>query len=52
MNYSVTQNGKPLDPSLYTIDEENNLVLDFSNANGWTFNTGYHCYFRTDFGCY
>ena len=43
MNYSITQNGKPLDKSKYTIDEktktfssnENNLVLlDFHGLEG------------------
>ena len=51
MNYSITKNGKPLDKSLYSIDEktktfssnESDLVLDFSNEYGWTFKTGILC---------
>ena len=65
--YSVTKNGKPLDKSLYTINEktktfssnESGLVLDFSDEYGWvfntgsscTFNTGSSCTFKTSFGC-
>lgn len=56
--YSITKNGKPLDKSLYTIDEEtktfssneNGLVLDFSEEWGWTFRTGSGCIFRTGSG--
>ena len=59
MNYSITQNGKPLDKSKYTIDEksktfssnENNLVLDFNSLNNWTFKTGGCCTFKTDDNC-
>ncbi len=44
-NFSITQFGKPLKESLYTIDKENkifyskeyNLELDFKNSYGWTF---------------
>jgi hypothetical protein len=59
MNYSITQTGKPLDPSLYTIDEEtkifsceeDNLVLDFCGLDGWTFNVGNSCTFKTGSRC-
>ena len=59
MNYSITKNGKPLDKSLYTIDEktktfssnESDLVLDFSNEDEWTFKTGYRCTFSTGWDC-
>lgn len=59
MKYSITQFGKSLDPSLYSIDmknktfssNENNLVLDFSNAEGWTFTTGDHYAFKTGGHC-
>ena len=59
MNYSITKNGKPLDKKLYTFDEEtktfssneNNLVLDFSDIEGCTFDTGFGCTFKTGFGC-
>ena len=57
--FSVTQNGKPLDPSKYVWDEatkvfgtkESNLVLDFSDYFGVTFNTGDNCTFKTGFNC-
>lgn len=59
MNFSVTKNGKPLDPSLYTWDEttrtfsslENSLVLDFSKFKRCTFKTGYNCTFDTGSYC-
>ena len=59
MNYSITQNGKPLDKSKYTIDEktktfssnEDDLVLDFHGLEGWTFNTGSDCTFKTGDYC-
>ena len=67
MNFSVTKNGKELDPSLYTWDEstrtfatrENDLVLDFSALDGVTFDTGdncafytwHSCTFKTGYGC-
>jgi len=59
MNYSVTQNGKPLDPSKYNWDEntktfstkENNLVLDFLCILNCTFKTGFNCTFNTGSGC-
>ena len=58
-NLRITQNGKPLDESLYTIDMENmvfssgedNLVLDFTGLDGWTFKTGNDCIFTTSYGC-
>ena len=59
MNYSITQNGKPLGKSKYTIDEktktfssnENDLVLDFHGLEGWTFKTGNDCTFKTGYYC-
>jgi hypothetical protein len=59
MNFSVTQNGKPLNPKLYNWDEdtktfstnESDLVLDFSKCEGITFNTGYNCTFKTGSDC-
>lgn len=59
IKFSVTKNGKPLDPSLYTWDEktrtfsstENGLVLDFAGVLGCTFKTGYDCTFNTESGC-
>ncbi len=58
-NFSITQYGKPLDESLYTIDLENevftsaehDLVLDFTYRHGWTFKTGDTCTFKTGYGC-
>jgi len=57
--FSVTKNGKKLSKKLYFWDEstktfssnENNLVLDFSNISGVTFNTGYNCTFKTGSDC-
>jgi hypothetical protein len=57
--FSVTKDGIPLDPSLYTWDEntktfstdENRLVLDFTGITGVTFNTGYSCTFKTGHAC-
>jgi hypothetical protein len=58
--FSVTRrNGKVLDPSLYTWDEntktfftkEDGLVLDFTDFIGVTFNTGYNCTFNTGPSC-
>jgi len=59
MNFSVTQNGKPLSKSLYTWDsetktfstKENNLVLDFLDMDYVTFKTGPDCTFDTGSGC-
>ena len=59
MNYSVTQNGKPLDKKLYTFDEstrtfssdEDNLVLDFSGIDYCVFTTGSYCVFTTGSYC-
>ena len=59
MNFSVTKNGKPLDPSLYSWDKktrafsttECELVLDFNNMNNITFNTGSGCTFKTGSDC-
>ena len=57
--YSITKNGRPLDKSLYTIDEdkkifvteESGLVLDFNSEYGWTFKTTSNCTFDTDSDC-
>ena len=65
--FSITQNGNPLDESLYTIDIENmefsskedDLVLDFNGwmeftfktGDGCTFNTGESCIFNTGYSC-
>jgi len=57
--FSITQNGKPLDPSKYTWDEktktlstnEKNLILDFSGYDGVTFKTGSYCVFTTGWFC-
>ena len=59
MDFSVTKNGKELDPSLYTWNEatrhfatdESGLVLDFSNMYGVMFNTGGSCVFKTGDFC-
>jgi len=59
MEYSITKGGIALDKSLYTLDEEtktfssnvNGLVLDFSNEDNCTFDTGYKCIFKTGPGC-
>ena len=59
MDYSITQHGKPLDPSKYTICEkyktfftkENDLVLDFTYQYNWTFVTGSSCTFNTGSEC-
>jgi hypothetical protein len=58
-NFSVTKNGKVLDPISYTWDEDNitfssdedGLVLDFTNIDGVTFRTGSHCTFNTGSDC-
>lgn len=59
INFSVTQNGKPLKKSKYNWDEntrtfstkENNLVLDFRDISGCTFDTGGGCTFDTGSAC-
>ncbi len=58
-DFSITQNGKPLDKSKYTIDLVNevfasravNLELDFTGCHGWTFKTGENCTFKTGVSC-
>ena len=58
-NFSVTQFGKPLDESLYTIDLENKvfssgedyLVLDFTGLSGWTLHIGHNCTLKTANKC-
>ena len=57
--FSVTQHGKELDKSKYVWDENNkvfstkedNLVLDFSDYDGITFNTNHSCIFSTGDNC-
>ena len=57
--YSITQNGYPLDKSLYFIDEEKrifetnqgSLVLDFGYEGEWSFKTGNHCVFNASHSC-
>lgn len=59
MTFSVTQFGKKLSKDKYTWNEntrtfltaENNLVLDFSEYDGCTFNTGYSCTVETGDCC-
>ena len=67
MEFTVTKDGKPLSPDLYSWDKdanvfsstENRLVLDFKQYNnvtfkvglGCTFNTGYECVFVTGSNC-
>jgi hypothetical protein len=57
--FSVTKNGKALDPSLYIWDEKtktfysnvDGLVLDFTGIAGVIFNTGHFCTFITGSHC-
>ena len=59
IKFSVTQFGKPLDPSKYIWDEstrtfstnESNLVLDFLDVDFCTFTTGSNCIFTTGYSC-
>ena len=56
---SITQGGVPLARDKFTLDlenliiatEENNLVFDFSEVKGFTFNTGPGCTFKTGYDC-
>ena len=56
--FTVTKNGKPLDKSLYTIDEktrtfsstEDELNIE-TDEDGWKFRTDSCCTFRTSYGC-
>jgi len=58
-NFSITQDGKALKKSLYTIDldtktfssKEYDLVLEFSTCDRWTFKTGGSCTFKTGWYC-
>ena len=58
-NFSITQKGKALAKSKYTIDvkgktfssRESNLVLDFNGLHDWTFKTGDFCTFKTGNNC-
>ena len=58
-DFIITQNGKPLLESLYTINiknkvfssVENDLVLDFADRENWMFKTGSDCTFRTGNWC-
>jgi hypothetical protein len=55
----ISQFGKTLNKSKYTIDKkaktfsttENNLVIDASECEGWTFKTGSYCTFKTGSYC-
>ncbi len=55
----VLQNGKPLDLDKFSWDEatktfstiENNLILDFTGTECFTFITGNHCTFKTGWYC-
>ena len=59
MSFSITNNGKELDKSLYILDkndkmfytEMDNLNLDFSSINGWTFSVGNNCTLYTGHFC-
>lgn len=59
MQFSVTKDGKILDPSLYVWDEKNRifstnrhgLVIDFSRHTNVTFKTGSCCTFKTGANC-
>lgn len=59
IDYSITQDGKPLPKYKYHIDLNNrvletcerDLVLDFSGKDGWTFITGISCTFLTGDNC-
>lgn len=59
MNFSITKNGKTLDPNLYNWDgntrflstKESDLVLDFSDIDGCTFKTSDNCIFKTAYNC-
>ena len=56
---SISQAGKIIDPSKYSMDfdnkifssEESHLVFDFHSTDGWTFNTGDNCTFEADGSC-
>lgn len=58
-NFTVSRFGVPLDPSLYTWDEENktlttqesNLVIDAYHTAGMIFYTGNGCMFKTSSDC-
>ena len=59
VNFSVTQNGKELDPSLYYWNEtelifhtnQENLILNFYMYDNVMFKTGSHCTFIADSWC-
>jgi hypothetical protein len=59
MNFSVTKDGVPLDPSLYSWNVKTRtftsaasfLVLDYSATEGCTFRVGENCTFRTGESC-
>ena len=59
IKFSVTKNGVPLSKDLYSWNEEtrtfssneDGLVLDFTDINDCTFNTGSYCTFNTDYNC-
>ncbi len=57
--YSITRNGRTLDRSKYSIDKVkkvfkttvDNVVLNFTFCEGWTFETGRYCTFDTGANC-
>jgi len=59
VNFSITKNGLPLSKDKYKIDivnqvistNENGVVFDCSELNGWVFKTGYGCTFKTGSDC-
>ena len=59
IKFSVTRNGKPLSKDHYTLDEENRifstreneLVIDFTDIDDYTFKTGNNCTIIARYGC-
>lgn len=59
MTFSITQEGKPLDPNKYNWDErtrvfsttQSNLILDFSGYSEITFKVGNFCNFKSGSYC-
>lgn len=59
LNYSLTQHGKLLEESKYTLDKESKvfssnedgLVLDFKEYSGWTFKVKNDCFLKTGSHC-
>jgi len=58
-DFTITQYDEALDEDEYTIDldtktfysKKDELVLEFSGCEGWTFTTGDYCTFYTDSDC-